>query len=512
MRAISDNKNSKISDAILSFICTDNQPPNIIQYKGFKHLMKKMAPSYKIPNTEVIKSRLDERYNAITRIFQQKLTKTSHVTITIDVWSDTVRFKSYMGVAVHFVMTGSRKLESRNIEVIELLQHTGSYIAHALQRTLKKWNIDMNKVVAVVTNYESNIFSAVVQIFGEERHVACFAHSINMVAENSIKSEGLAGIVRKVRSIVRYVKGSVCASHNLCQRQIDIGIPEDETKTLILDSEIGWYTTVHMTRQFLELCSVIDEILPREIFDRPTVDELIALKECLDLFEPLEFVAQECTAEGYVVISKVIPLISCALAEYERITQTTELSARLKQTILAELKKRFGYIEFMNSISFATILDPRFKTMHFRDAQALAKATHLLRETVNKLSDARKSDIERKRGKYDLWNHHRLLMYKPKGEMNAMPSSEDELSLYLASPLANLRDNPLGKWEDMKMMYPTLYNLAIKYLTIVVTSVQADRLFSKAGVAINQARSRLTGKELQKLLFLNSVDQEYDIR
>lgn len=462
----------------------------------------------------MIKKRLDEKYDAVAQVFKQKLSETSYVTITTDVWSDTVSSKTYLGVVVHFVASGARKLESGNIEVIELSEYTENYMACSLLSALMRWGIDISKVIAVVTNNESSTVNAVIQTFGQDRHIVCFAYIINVVAENCMKNcEGLGNMISKVRSIVKFAKSNVSVHDELHQRQIDAGIPESERKKLILDVKIRWNSTYYMIERFIELWSVIDEVVfvKYEIPERLTTDELITLKEILELLRPLEFVAQECSAESYITISKMIPLISCTLTEYKKTVQTTVLSARLKETILAELEMRFNHIEFVNTISLATILDPRFKTIHFQNAQALTNAMYLLRDTLNKLSSASssgESDAEQEETKYDLWIHHRLLAHKPKEE-NDDALLKDELSLYLASPLASLKDDPLEKWESMRMLYPTLYKVATKYLSIVATSIPADRLFSKAGLAISQSRNRLTGKRLRKLLFLNSVHQEY---
>lgn len=59
------------------------------------------------------------------------------------------------------------------------------------------------------------------------------------------------------------------------------------------------------------------------------------------------------------------------------------------------------------------------------------------------------------------------------------------------------------------MEYPNLYEIAIKYLSIVGTSVPSERLFSKAGNILTEKRSRLSGTRLSKLIFLSSLDEIY---
>ncbi|XP_011149591.1 zinc finger BED domain-containing protein 4 isoform X2 [Harpegnathos saltator] len=509
----SKDRHMRISNAILYFICVDNQPFTTIQCKGFRHLMKELAPLYKIPDKDTIKKRLDEKYDVMVQVFKQKLSAASYVTITTDIWTETTSSKSYLGVTVHFITNELRKLESGNIEIVELPERTENHIRCILLSALMKWNIDINKVVAVVTNNESTMVNAVTQTFGQDKHILCFAHTINLVVENSINNcEGLGSVIDQVRKVVKFVKNSVYVTNKLHQRQIDLGTPENENKKLILDSESRWSSTFYMIERFIELWNVVNEVLymKHEIPGAPTAEDLDTLKEILDLLRPLEFVTQECSTDKYLAISKMIPLISCIMIEYNKMTQTKQLSRKLKQVILEELEKRLGRTEFVRSASLATILDPRFKNIHFQNAQAMSDAMYLLRDTINKLSNASssgESDTEQEKSKYDLWIHHRLLANMPKDEDDE--ALKDELSLYLASPLATLKDNPLEKWESTRTLYPTLYKVAIKYLSIVATSVPADSLFSKTGLAGVRSRNQLADKRLHKLLFLNSVDPEY---
>ncbi|KMQ93224.1 zinc finger bed domain-containing protein 1-like protein [Lasius niger] len=382
MSSYSNDEDAKILNAILYYMCIDDKPFNTIHCKGFKYLMKELAPNCKIPSEKTIKRRLDEKYDVIVKIFKQQLNETLHVTISIDTWSEAVSCKSFLRVTVHFIASGkdSKKLESGNIELIELSEYTVDYIASALSNALKTWCIDISKVVAVITNHESNIVKAVTQIFGQYKHITCFAHTINLVAKNSMKNcEGLSDIIDKVRLVVKFIKNSTDINNELHQRQVDLGTSKTEIKKLILDIDLRWNSTFYMIERFIELWTVIYVLLINHKtpdIKVPTDDELNMLKEIVVLLRPLAFMAKECSAENYIVISKIIPLINCALIEYKKTTQMMELSMKLKETILKELQSRFGQIEFSHSFSIATILDPRFKIIHFQNTQALANAMY----------------------------------------------------------------------------------------------------------------------------------------
>lgn len=68
--------------------------------------------------------------------------------------------RSFLGVTCHYIEEG--KLCSTTIEVHELSdRHTASYIGEQLQDILTKWNINPQKVAAVVTDSTQNMVNAV---------------------------------------------------------------------------------------------------------------------------------------------------------------------------------------------------------------------------------------------------------------------------------------------------------------------------------------------------------------
>ncbi|EFN65160.1 hypothetical protein EAG_04258, partial [Camponotus floridanus] len=68
-----------------------------------------------------------------------------------------------------------------------------------------------------------------------------------------------------------------------------------------------------------------------------------------------------------------------------------------------------------------------------------------------------------------------------------------ELRQYLNQTVISRSENPIEYWDKLKVAYPTLYSCALKYLSIVITSVPSERLFSKAGAIKAERRSRLSG-------------------
>jgi len=58
-------------------------------------------------------------------------------------------------------------------------------------------------------------------------------------------------------------------------------------------------------------------------------------------------------------------------------------------------------------------------------------------------------------------------------------------------------------WKAHHQAYPHLAKMAQKYLGVVATSVQLERLFSAAGIVVNTKRSALDPENVEKLMFLH---------
>lgn len=166
----------------------------------------------------------------------------------------------------------------------------------------------------------------------------------------------------------------------------------------------------------------------------PTAIEMDILRQLIELLQPLEFVTKESSGENYITISKVIPMISCLLKQLAQIKPRFEVLLEIKDVLHAEIVKRFGQIEQIKPISVATILDPRFKNLHFSDPVACSSAMAELRRLSKPDMSSSESEGEVTSGdnveSYDLWAHHKMLAHGQKRKKNSS-FTNDELSLYL---------------------------------------------------------------------------------
>lgn len=213
-------------------------------------------------------------------------------------------------------------------------------------------------------------------LVGRNQHIACFAHLVNLITEKPLTElNKISDIITRVRNIVKWIKNSVNASDSLRNKQRQNNVKEGNLKKMILDVKTRRNSCYYMLERFVELSAIVSKILFGKR-DAPTMlngDELSIIKELMIVLQPLEFMTKEISGEAYVTSSRVIPMINCAMHNYTK-TMTLESTEAisLKECITAEIRKICGSMEFVKPFAFATILDTRFKNLHFQNPEASA--------------------------------------------------------------------------------------------------------------------------------------------
>ena len=146
-----------------------------------------------------------------------------------------------------------------------------------LSHTAEKWNIS-EKIIAIVTDNASNIVAAV-KIVGWN-HVPCFAHTLNLVVSEAIKSDESVSVVKKkCKQIETYFHQSVKATEKLEKVQNQLNLPEHK---LIQEVDIRWNSTFFMFNRIVEQHNAITTALCL------TAEDFNLLKASLSGLQPFE--------------------------------------------------------------------------------------------------------------------------------------------------------------------------------------------------------------------------------
>ncbi|XP_051176413.1 uncharacterized protein LOC127291369 [Leptopilina boulardi] len=240
-----------------------------------------------------------------------------------------------------------------------------------------------------------------------------------------------------------------------------------------------------MIERFVELRKTVNGILDDFPSAPPAVTaaELEILKELITVLRPLEGATKDLCGQKYVTASMVIPLINGLQRDFENLVLEHEVALVLKDNLLKEISRRFGLMESCHFFAIATILDPRFKKVVFKQptdcTRALGQINRLFQEKNNNSAE-QEPDTD--------------------GDTNNEPEESKE-----KSSLRKFHSDCVQNAKRARRDIPD--NIALKYLTVVATSVPSERLFSKTGILMNDKRNRLEGSKLHKQLFLGAVDE-----
>ncbi|CAH2087088.1 unnamed protein product [Euphydryas editha] len=178
--------------------------------------------------------------------------------------------------------------------------------------------------------------------------------------------------------------------------------------------------------------------------------ELNIVSSLLNILRPLEAATKEISGNKYCTGSKVIPLVRCMLCKLKTFITNEPLVMEVQKLVLKEINKRMVAIEQVSSLAIATILDPRFKKLHFEAPLACSNAVQTIKEMMKNNLFEEKNNMESDSDSSDKvledfspWSDHHKLIHRNWKSNKSEESVSDELSGYLRTRVSRLKENPL---------------------------------------------------------------------
>ncbi|XP_046869003.1 zinc finger BED domain-containing protein 4-like isoform X1 [Drosophila willistoni] len=346
---------------------------------------------------------------------------------------------------------------------------------------------------------------------GNGKHIPCFAHTIHLVVDDSVKEiASFCSILDKVKKIVMHFKHSPALMDELQKAQADEGIPEGCIKTLQQSVDTRWNSCLEMLVSFLSLANKVAIILIKRsekvkgLPEMLSTDELSTCKDFCSLLNPFKDATEKISGEKYVTVSMVIPLISLLLKKMQ-IAKVESADGILAQDSLhKQLEKRCKPLELNKVLVKSSFLDPRFKKMYISPIGVQEATKDILQELITFTEEKLISDDENSDDQGDsLEKAHNRSIVKVDGSENR------ELKMYLSLPQTSWESNPIMFWSSYKAAMPGLSKLALRYLTTPGSSVPSERLASAIKCVVCDSRSRMTDTHKTERVFLKSLNSKY---
>lgn len=509
-KPLSVGKNQEIDYLLLETIVENYLPFQFVESLKFRKLLNKLNSAYKMPTRKTLSTViLPQVYNLTKNAVQEQLQSAEFVTLTTDGWT-SIRNESYISVTAHFIR--DQHMQSYLLECYKYdAKHTAQNLADELKRVSRAWGLT-EKIVCVVSDNAANIVAAI-RLTGW-RHIPCFAHNLNLIVRSGLQC--ITTITAKVKTIVEFFKRSTQATTKLKEMQETMNLPVLSVKQ---DVVTRWNSTFDMLQRILDIQRSLIATIALNYPELPqlTNDDVEKIRKICDLLKVFRLMTEEMCSEKQVTSSKVI-LLSATLKRWcasflhntDKSHETDEVR-QMAEKMLEALNSRFRGIEENEVFAEATFVDPRFKSHGFQDNRCFEKTKQRVISFCKAHQPATTSSSEDVPPQQELSEVESIVWGAFDRSIsvfikNPHPTSAAiiEVDKYIQEPILPRKENPLVWWFQRAQVYPSLFNLAKRRLCVVATSTPSERVFSKAGQTITERRSRLTGKRVEEILFLNA--------
>lgn len=285
-------------------------------------MFKKALPLWTPPSRTMLTNMMEDKYYILSERMKSEITKMESICLTCDCWTEKHTTTAYLGITVHFLINTT--MESAVLGVTQLSEsHTSVYLAEQIMNFCEKWNINIGNVSMVVTDNAENIKQAVKTVFGTEKSIPCFDHTLNLIPKAALTKKiihddettdpdipGVFNLIEKMKSIVTFANKSYNFSDMLKKIQMQRGKTEGTVLHLLQDVVTRWSSTFHMLERFLELSDIVGQvILNFPSLTMLTGAELATARIISSILRPFAKATKEMSAEHSTTISKVIPMV-----------------------------------------------------------------------------------------------------------------------------------------------------------------------------------------------------------
>lgn len=200
-------------------------------------------------------------------------------------------------------------------------------------------------------------------------------------AERSMRDTRIDRPVGVCKKIVSVFLHSWKKQRTLKDAQAELGLPPHK---LVTESPTRWGSRQKMIERILEQEKAITQVLAADRSTRhlvPTWQDIEVLDSVSKALGPLLDFTDALSSENYVTVSCLKPTLHLFNSELlQGKDEDTDLTRKIKSSILDYMNTKYGDQEVQELINMATILDPRFRTQYMSQEEILVIKARVVRE------------------------------------------------------------------------------------------------------------------------------------
>lgn len=313
---------------------------------------------------------------------------------------------------------------------------------------------DEIQVSSITTDSASNMLLATAMMGTEVKGFPCVAHKIHSAVTAAItKTTEYNELLANCKKIYTFFKHNSMARLDLERERNEEG---KKSCHVVQSIPTRWNSDLGLIRQFLEFSNSIASALTSSLSSkRPdflTASQLNVIRETEALLASLEDFTKTVCKDREPTISSVIPQTTLALKFLGKAQLNYDLSAKLRDALIAQVHKYVTSLEQNVEFGIATLLDPRLKKEKnvFQNKANSRKAELHLRSLLEEMM----VDDGLKKPKGVLFDF--MASEISSGPNPRQGRAKDILDTYLDEKKINLEDNPISYWILQKGRWPEL--------------------------------------------------------
>ncbi|XP_064796135.1 zinc finger BED domain-containing protein 4-like [Oncorhynchus masou masou] len=511
-----------ITKLVAEMLALDLQPSALVENTGLNRLLEYLQPQYSLPSSSYFTSTaIPDMYERVKEVVLTHLKEAEsgivHFTTSIWVTSQT---REFLTLTAHWVSYESCvRPQGEDFHCSALLSvsqidcdHDTLNIQKQLEYFWDTWisSLGLKKGFTVTDN------NAIANVLEDNNHVIvqCFGHTIDLIVNEAIKSQRMVqNLLSNARKICERVYRSDKAKEKLAELQKVYQLPENG---LIQDVPSKWRTSFFMLERLVEQKKAVDEMsIECNFREMISCDQWEVMQSVCNALKPFEVACRE-MSNRTATLGQVIPLIHILNRKIDMLFDETMGIDNMLKSLKEAMVSRMSSTLHDPRYTWATMLDPRYKTSLFTEEEAEQCKQDLISELQVSLSTSIEikpslsngcggevpvSSSSSPSNKDNLWALMDDIRHKIKQE-DKPKTSELAVLEYLEEDILDQSCDPLDYWNLKKLLWPDLAKVAVRYVGCPPSIVPAEILFSTASVncALNQPMPLL--ENMEGLLFL----------